>query len=262
MSVVDSDFYDIPIPDDERFSKWALTSKEGVLKKIDWLIQKETDAARCDVSKSSAHYHNLIGLLQSFRNDVEDTAFMNKLEPWWTYTIALYDYKVELTLEHYKEWDDSDEYGEITGSTDAEYVVVTKPAKLLSVDEFAETHGIEPVTVRQWIRRGRLRCAIKQGREWRIPVFAQLPHRGYTGATYALKDIFTVFPKGYEFLAGYDSLLITQNSNKKDFDMHLMGHGEISTITINEKERAILELFLISNSDIRDLQPCIGYWPN
>ena len=264
MSVVDSDFYDIPIPDEERFSKWALTSKEGVLKRIDWLIQKKKDAASGDVSKSSAYYHNLIGLLQSFRNDVEDTAFMDELEPWWTYTIALYDYKVELTLEHYEDWDDSDEYGEITGSTDAEYIVVSKQAKLLSVDEFAETHGIEPVTVRQWIRRGRLRCAIKHGSEWRIPVFAQLPRRGYSGATYYWDTPLMDLPKGLEYLADFRSLRIEQNNNKQSFDVYLWkdSYKEQKHITIEESDRVKLELYLISSPYVEESKSCIGYWPN
>lgn len=263
MASVDSDYFDIPFPDEERFNSWALTTKEDVLKRIDWLIQKKKDAASSDVSKSSAYYHNLVGLLLNFKQDVEDTAFMDELEPWWTYTIALYDYKVELTLEHYTDWDDSDEYGEITGSIDAVYIVVSKPAKLLTVDEFAETHGIEPVTVRQWIRRGRLRCAIKHGREWRIPVFAQLPHRGYTSATYLLDDSLTELPKDFEFLAEYKSLIISQSSNKEDFDVSLMNFEDkrFKSITINESERAKLELFLISSPDVKESRSCIGHWP-
>ena len=43
---------------------------------------------------------------------------------------------------------------------------------MITVSEFAELHGVQSVTVRQWIRRGKLRAIKKQGRDWLI---ADLP---------------------------------------------------------------------------------------
>ena len=57
---------------------------------------------------------------------------------------------------------------------------------LLSCGEFAERCGVEQVTVRQWIRRGKLRSALRIGRDWRIPSTTKRPEEGFTPAIYHL----------------------------------------------------------------------------
>ena len=80
------------------------------------------------------------------------------------------------------DYDDFDEDGEPTsvsvmpGQT---FELVTVPSALLSVEEYAAVYNVSVTTVRQWIRRGKIRSAIKNGCEWSIPELAAVSGRGY-----------------------------------------------------------------------------------
>ena len=63
-------------------------------------------------------------------------------------------------------------------------VMYSSPFPLLSCAEFAKRCGVEQVTVRQWIRRGKLRTAVRAGRDWRIPSTAKRPEEGFVPAVY------------------------------------------------------------------------------
>lgn len=77
---------------------------------------------------------------------------------------------------------------------------------LLSCPEFAKRCGVEQVTVRQWIRRGKLRSAIRFGRDWKIPSTTKRPTEGFTPAFY---HIISHIPEEaelkYPFLGGIHS---------------------------------------------------------
>ena len=65
------------------------------------------------------------------------------------------------------------------------------------VEEYAAATNTEAVTVRQWIRRGKLRNALKIGSEWRIPEITDPPRRGYTPVSYYNKGGLIAFPKEF-----------------------------------------------------------------
>lgn len=46
-----------------------------------------------------------------------------------------------------------------------ELTLLQIPVKMLTTGEFAQLRGVEDVTVRQWIRRGKIRTAVKYGNE-------------------------------------------------------------------------------------------------
>lgn len=73
------------------------------------------------------------------------------------------------------------ENGEISGLTSTvEHTLITVECDYLTVEQYDSMLGIEPVTVRQWIRRGKLRHAKKNGRDWLIPDTEDKPQRGFT----------------------------------------------------------------------------------
>ena len=47
----------------------------------------------------------------------------------------------------------------------------------VTVMQYAQAHGLNPITVRQWIRRGKLPEAKKLGILWVIPEGTQIPTR-------------------------------------------------------------------------------------
>ena len=83
------------------------------------------------------------------------------------------------------------------------------------MEENAKEYGVETVTVRQWIRRGKIRNAVKNGREWLIPELTELPGRGYTSAIYMWYEYLYDLPNEYKFLTDYTTVLINQCSDDR-----------------------------------------------
>ncbi len=130
------------------------------------------------------------------------------------------------------------------------------------MDQYAQAYGVTATTVRQWIRRGKLRSAVKMGSEWRIPELAEVRGRGYLCDTYDRKEYLTDLPPKYEFFIDYDYVSFMQNKESKNlFDVSFgMRHEDNESpeeyekkkqthrkIQIDKKEREKFELYLISN---------------
>jgi excisionase family DNA binding protein len=54
-------------------------------------------------------------------------------------------------------------------------------ADLLTTRQAADRHGVARVTVRRWCQQGKVRGAIRIGRDWMIPAAATLPEIGAGG---------------------------------------------------------------------------------
>ena len=54
-------------------------------------------------------------------------------------------------------------------------------AGLLTTKQAAALHGVAIVTVRRWCQQGKIRGAIRIGRDWMIPATATLPDIGAGG---------------------------------------------------------------------------------
>mgnify|MGYP002802694782 FL=1 len=126
------------------------------------------------------------------------------------------------------------------------------PAKNLTVEEYANMYGVGVGTVRQWIRRGKIRNAKKRGREWLIPELTELPGRGYQSGVYEWYEYLEDLPEEYEFLRKYTVVIINQNrENKKVYEVtYAAGGVRPEKKEYSEKERERLELFLISHPQI------------
>ena len=124
--------------------------------------------------------------------------------------------------------------------------------QLLNVEQYANLYGVAQSTVRQWIRRGKIRSAIKAGNEWRIPELAEVNGRGYSHGFYSWDDNLSGLAEEYKFINDYSSARITQDEENKD-----LFHIELSSknlekmpdmdIDMTTKEKEKFELVLISN---------------
>ena len=54
-------------------------------------------------------------------------------------------------------------------------------ADMLTTRQAAERRGVAVVTVRRWCQQGKVRGAIRIGRDWMIPATATLPEIGAGG---------------------------------------------------------------------------------
>lgn len=102
--------------------------------------------------------------------------------------------------------------------------------------------GIEPVTVRQWIRRGKLRHAKKNGRDWLIPDTEDKPQRGFSPVQYLVEKEVQIDSDEFPLLSACDSISIFQSQdNKSKFVCYLNNyktkfHSELE-LTRSEMER-------------------------
>ena len=227
----------------------CFTTKGDIL---EWLekarirIKKKSES---DIKHSAAFYHVYDKLLVNFIEKISKTVLFERLEDFWHYAIALSDEGAVLYLEHYT----YQYHGEtINYMSDQSFVLVYLHSKTLTVDEYAKTYGVTAGTVRQWIRRGKIRNAIKVGSEWRIPELTELPTRGYSAGVYMWHERLKNLPEEYAFLNNYVAVLINQDQGDKNYFKISFVAGGVDTkeMRVDVKEREKIELFLISHPQI------------
>ena len=138
------------------------------------------------------------------------------------------------------------------------FALLSVESDLISADEYAKLYGIEPHTVNQWIRRGKIRTAKKIGNDWMIPTLTESPKRGYEPATYILPNSIATITNAYPFLQNMQSVTIEQDKNNKNkfivscFTDNIKIPGIIKRL--DKKEKETFELALITHPFIKYLQ--------
>ena len=150
-----------------------------------------------------------VALLADFIKTIESTA-LPRCDDWWFYSYDLNRFGMALSMCHCSEYV-IDANGLSTMTVDESFLIVDAKCKMVTVADFAQLHGVKPVAVRQWIRRGKLRAIKKQGRDWLIASISEKPMRRYVPVRYSWeyldKDISVNFP----FLANAKSINISQS---------------------------------------------------
>ena len=242
-----------------------LTTKEDLLKDVK--IRTETILESLSNSnRHTMHYYNRVEeLLKVFYNQLEDTVLPKKLEDWWFYSYEISYRGVGLYLEHMgsatvnKEKTDSS-----SQDIDQVFVLVFVPAKMLTVDEYSKLYEVEQVTVRQWIRRCKLRTVEKEGKEWRISELTDIPKRGFEPAQYRWRKELFDLPEGFEFLNEYK--LATLIKDPKDDAFKILfteGRGPSSktiALELTDEERLTLETYFIANRDVSFASESHAFW--
>lgn len=249
------DVRDLINDDDIRqvFNEDFLRSKDDIIGDIDSLL-KSVDRNRKETpTRSQAYYNRYVDLIKRFKKKVELCSFPENLEGWWYYEYEVHETGIVLYLNH-SSTPHLDNEGNITTlMVDTTFNLLKVGAKMLTVDQYAKANDVTTTTVRQWIRRGKLRTAVKQGGEWRIPELAEIRERGYTYVQYEWEEYLTGFPENYEFVNNYGFLTISQNKVQKnmfDISFHRKRKSNIAAeyeMQLDQKEKEKLELLFISN---------------
>lgn len=234
----------------DQFKKNHMTSKQDLLKKFDCIIKTVNQKSQDDTRHSAAYYHVVNELLKKFQKKLVSTRLFTELEDWWAYELTLSYDGIYLFCNHYNFHGLAPD-NKLDMVCDQEFILLSVKSELLTVEQYAEQYGVESVTVRQWIRRGKIRTATKYGKEWRIPILTEPPTRGYSPASYSWKQPLTELPKGYEFLVAYDKVLILQIPEaKRQYQLFFSTTANIEIkkcIQVTEAEKEKLELFLIAH---------------
>ena len=234
----------------DQFKKNHMTSKQDLLKKFDCIIKTVNQKSQDDTRHSAAYYHVVNELLKKFQKKLVSTRLFTELEDWWAYELTLSYDGIYLFCNHYNFHGLAPD-NKLDMVCDHEFILLSVKSELLTVEQYAEQYGVESVTVRQWIRRGKIRTATKYGKEWRIPILTEPPTRGYSPASYSGKQPLTELPKSCEFLVAYDKVLILQIPEaKRQYHLFFSTTDNIEIkkcIQVTEAEKEKLELFLIAH---------------
>ena len=239
----------------EAFKENSTITKEGLLERIsEMLVLAETDQDQSLFKKHSASFRKLyIDLLRKFRGEVEKLKLFKELEPYWSYSIDIDESGAVLYLSYADSVDFDDDCVITCIMTGQEYELLRVRTRLLTVEEYAEVYGVTVSAVRQWIRRGKLRAAVKAGNEWRIPELSEVNSRGYKSGLYRFSAHLSDIPEEYEFLKDYMSVQIWQSSKDKTKYIARLSGSKKSDMMLDmtTKEREKFELFLISHPLIK-----------
>jgi len=210
------------------------------------------------VPEPSEFFDNYTELNRRFYRRVREMVIFEELPLGWIYEQEITYKGAKLMLQHVKDIE-VDEEDQLRGYTiDASYPLCVVPSELLSVGQYAERYKVGEGTVRQWIRRGKLRTAIKNGNQWLIPLLTLPPSRGYVGAQFKWEPPLKNVPEEYMFLNEYRLATFAQDGrDRKKFYVFLVPklgeNGEVyhaHTRELESQEREALELFMISSSEI------------
>jgi len=235
----------------EQLRKERFTKKEQIL---DWIAAAKArigEKSITDKKHSAAFYHAYQNLLGRFAEAVSSAVLFEHLEDRWFYELSISHRGANLMLVHANEcWVGN--AGIVQVTTDQAYTLINVRGKYLSVEKYAEAYDVSVGTVRQWIRRGKIRTAIKTGNEWRIPEMTDISGRGYQSAVYMWYTRLNDLPPEYSFLNDYSTVLINQNgSNKSQFYVTFAATGvEEKTEIYESKDREKLELLLIAHPSV------------
>ena len=243
------------VPDQLR-DAW-LTTKEDVLTWLSEEMERVTDQSRMDKKHSAAFYYAYTKLLTRFYKKIEDTVLFNRLEDFWHYTIGVSSAGAVLSLCYLDNYKVDENSGTLTlYGPGQEIPIISIQGRYLSVEEYASEYGVGAGTVRQWIRRGKIRTAIKSGKEWIIPELTELPGRGYQSASYMYNGVLSDLPEEYGFLKGYTVVMINQDPvDRQKFNVIVAAGGKAPVqMVMDTKKREKLELFLIAHPEVRYIE--------
>ena len=253
-----SEFDSLP----DRLSERLMVTKRDVQWELDYRLNTLYEFAGNDSWHSGKYYALLKDQIRNFKRKLELTVLPRTLEDWWRYTYELSHKGVRLYVEHINTIWLNEDTGELDEETvDQVFPLISYDARMLTVDEYAKLYDVEPVTVRQWIRRGKIREAEKAGKEWRISELTDVPRRArYEPATYKwisrLKDV----PDEFSFLSDYTNidirkreLNVAEEAPEITYIAFLTSRAERGdgvTVRLTDEARDRPETYLIANPDV------------
>ena len=234
------------------FRTQKLITKDDVLCGIQEL---KTECLKQDNKKGgrvSEYTKRRLQEIERFEKEVKRKVLFDAPEDWWAYSIEMRSGDISLFLEHYKVLFPAKGMPVMEVKNDERYCLLTMKAKLLTVDEYAKLHRIEHVTAVTRIRRGKLRSAVKFGKEWRIPALSPPMTEGYTPATYKWDTYLSRLPIRYELFNDYSRADFYQDQeDPKKYHAVFSGKGIDSLdIECDRDQRGSIEQLLIAHPDV------------
>lgn len=235
---------------EKAFRNSHLFSKEDLIQSFKLMIEHIQSDEESEYTEKSKQ--KKLELCNKFMSSLEKCKLPTLTELWWFYHYEFTYKGIDLNLctADNIEIDEVEEY--VSSMTSAvEHTLISIECDYLTVEQFADIQGVTPITVRQWIRRGKLRSAKKNGRDWLIPSFEDKPSRGYTQVQYILEDQIQI--DEFPFVAICDSIFIHQDDDKTKYICIFINFqtGFRERMVLNRQEVESLELAILSSGKAR-----------
>lgn len=231
----------------ENMDAGRIICKDQILQAVD---KKVLEISAADDDPVKAEYRKMLsGELARFRKSVEGRIVFTLSVDDWRYAIVVRGSGIYLLLEHVlpKELGVRKEE-----KTDEQYEMISCKAKLLNVETYSEMHNISHVAAVTRIRRGKIRSAVKVGKQWRIPALAEPVERGYRSAVYGWHNRLSGVPDLYKIVEDYQRVEFFQDENNLVlFHVKMTGDGVLPLEFVCDREkRSRLEQMLIGHPDV------------
>lgn len=236
------------------------TTKEDLLTKLKKKQKKYMEKADTDTRYTKTYYALLIVLFEAFYKKIEESVLFDQLPDYWHYYFDFEYDEFSVNMCHLSSFEVDEDMEIRKSKVDAIYKLITLHPNAFTAEQYSQFYEVEQGTVRQWIRRGKIRTAYKEGNEWKIPELTPPPTRGYEGAQYKWIKGVSNLPEEYKYLEDY--VIATFYQDKKDkskyhvlfvskeaFLYNKMDKNK--ELLLDAKEREKLELFMISHPQIK-----------
>lgn len=235
----------------------AIRGKEDLLATI---LESKEYMCNCkyrddnECRKSKEYYARLSELFDRFYDDVKSMYLLEPLNDWWGYGITVRVTGISLMLCHLLVVYDgnratTDKY-RTTGVllSDEEYAIHTTETKMMTLDEFGKMYDVSADTVRQWIRRGKIKEALKFGSDWRIPGITDISDGKLHVGDYKWNEKLSNYPTEFPDINNYTNAIISGHKGKWQVIFGNENDDVLrNSIPLTVKEKEKLELYLISN---------------
>ena len=246
----------------EKAWKTLPTNKQSVIATLDNASKNVMSEMRNNPQHTLQYYNALSFLLDKVIVEIASRNIFDAPDGWF-YSFEITNKNAAMYIRHVSEIQE-DEDGSVVLDIDERFRLINYPVGLLTVEQFASRSKIEAGTVRQWIRRGKLRNAIKVGGEWRIPEITDPPARGFTPVRYYNNGQFFFLPKeiGASFNQHPSVIDIYKSKEEKGYIV-LFDYAPaiLPQKLLTDAEREKLELMLIGNPNITNSASVVGRWP-
>ena len=237
-------------------------TKQAVIATLDNANRSIVNEMRNNPLHTVQYYNALSQLLNKVSVEIASRNIFDAPEGWF-YSFVITNKSAALYIQHVAEIQ-MDENGNAIFDINEKFRLINYPVRLLTVEEYASVSKTEAGTVRQWIRRGKLRNAIKIGGEWRIPEITDPPTRGFTPVRYYNNGHFLSLPKELGVSLNQKPCIIDIYKAKEEKGYVVLfdyAPAMIPQRLLTDAEREKLELMLISNSNITNSSSVVGKWP-
>ena len=237
-------------------------TKQAVIATLDNANRSIVNEMRNNPLHTVQYYNALSQLLNKVIVEIASRNIFDAPEGWF-YSFVITNKSAALYIQHVAEIQ-MDENGNALLDVNEKFRLINYPVRLLTVEEYASVSKTESGTVRQWIRRGKLRNAIKIGGEWRIPEITDPPTRGFTPVRYYNNGHFLSLPKELGVSLNQKPCIIDIYKAKEEKGYVVLfdyAPAMIPQRLLTDAEREKLEHMLISNSNITNSSSVVGKWP-